>query len=149
MAGFGHAVRHNGARLDRRHPEDDEQRALFTWAGLQQLSDPPDPTHRKLSDYLIHIPNGGRRGRTEAARLKGLGVKAGVSDLLLPIVVGCFAGLWIEMKARGGKPTRDQVEWLERMDRCGYATAVAEGFDEARGIILRYLSGQVQPGEMV
>lgn len=52
------------------HPEDALQRAVA-----------------KLLDHLgwrwCHVPNGGKRGKTEAARLKGLGVKPGVPDVLI------------------------------------------------------------------
>lgn len=35
--------------------------------------------------WLMHIPNGGKRNISEAAKFKKMGVKAGVADLLLPV----------------------------------------------------------------
>src|SRR5215467_2588651 len=49
--------------------------------------------------FFLHIPNGGLRLRSEAARLKGLGTRAGAPDLIL-IHEGRVYGL--ELKAPGG-----------------------------------------------
>ena len=46
-----------------------------------------------------HTPNGGARGKTEAARFVGLGVKAGIPDLVI-IMGGEIYGL--ELKADKG-----------------------------------------------
>jgi len=88
---------------------------------------------------IIHIPNGGLRSRSEAARLKAMGVRSGVSDLFLPVPVPPHAGLWIEMKAQGGAVAPKQDEWLDLMRSSGYAAFVAVGADEAIALIKDYL----------
>lgn len=88
---------------------------------------------------LYHIPNGGRRDRAEAARLKAEGVKAGVPDLCLPVARGGWHGLYIELKVPGNRPTQNQREWLEQLRGQGYAAVVCYGFDEARRAIEEYL----------
>lgn len=51
--------------------EGEEQAALFRWAQFQSGKYPE-------LDLMFHIPNGGKRGKAEAARFKAEGVKAGV-----------------------------------------------------------------------
>lgn len=124
----------------RNRPEDEAQRALVKWAGLQRLSDPPDRSRPMVGDYLLHIPNGGKRTRIEAAILQGLGVKAGVSDLFLALPRGHYAGLWIELKSDGGRLTGAQRQWLEQMAAAGYQAASLCGWENAATFIQRYLS---------
>jgi hypothetical protein len=93
----------------------------------------------KIGDYLIAIPNGGRRGEVEAAILKAEGVKAGVSDLFLAVPMNGFHGLWIEMKIKPNKVTESQIAWITRMAGVGYAAIVCWSCDEARLAILDYL----------
>lgn len=113
-----------------RHPEDDEARALWQWAQLYPV----------LREYLAHVPNGGKRNAREAARMKGMGVRPGVSDYVLPVPRGAFMGLWLELKADKNRPTADQRKWLDKMQHQGYAAYWATGFDEARAIFRWYLA---------
>lgn len=93
---------------------------------------------------LIHIPNGGsRKNAYEGWRLKEQGVRAGVSDLLLPVARGGFFGLWIEFKAA---PPNDAVvsdsqkDWVELMRAQGYRAEVCRGVQEALSVLKHYLS---------
>lgn len=115
-----------------RHIEDDHQAALIRWANLQARARP------ELA-LLLHVPNGGKRNIREAARLKAQGVRAGVPDLLLPVARGGLHGLWIEMKAPGGRLSPAQREWLDVLGKQGYRTAVCHGWSMARDEILDYL----------
>ena len=75
-----------------------------------------------------HTPNGGRRGRVEGAIFKSLGVRAGVSDLILAYQNKFFA---LELKAEGGRATKEQLAFLQDIDRAGAYTALIEGLDAA------------------
>lgn len=88
---------------------------------------------------LIAIPNGGYRNAREAARLKRMGVRAGVSDYLLPVFCWKTPGLWLELKAGKNKATPEQLKWLRLMQEQGYATAVCTGWVEAARAISSYL----------
>jgi hypothetical protein len=89
-----------------------------------------------------HTPNGallgGKRSRKginiQGSILKGLGVRAGVSDILV-LHDGRFFAL--ELKAPGGSATEEQLEFLSDVAKAGGFTGVAEGVDEA----LRALEG--------
>lgn len=90
-------------------------------------------------DLLYHIPNGGSRNKIEAANLKKQGVRAGVPDLCLPVARGEYHGLYVEMKYGENKPTQKQKEWLEKLTKQGYKTAVAYSCDAAEDILLKYI----------
>jgi hypothetical protein len=115
------------------HQEDSEQIALIHLATLCVIDG------KRISDYLFAIPNGGKRSKTEAARMKKMGVKPGVSDLLLPIPRKGFHGLWIELKAKKGKPTKEQLEWLDKMTAEGYAAVLCYGCLSAIKTIEQYM----------
>lgn len=109
-----------------------EQEALFTWANYQLGTFPE-------LELLYHVPNGGRRNKYEAAKLKRQGVKPGVPDIVLPVPRAEFHGLYIELKYGDNKPTKDQKKWLERLKEQGYKAITCYGWREAAGEIEKYL----------
>lgn len=115
-----------------KHYEDAEQAALFEWAAYY-------PELR----WLFSIPNGGNRNIREAKRLVKQGVKAGVSDVFLPIPRRPYSGLFIEMKrskADGrSKITQDQGDFMMAMTHQKYKCVVCYGFVEATNAIKDYL----------
>ena len=113
--------------------EDEEQIWLFSWAELNMGRFP----ELKL---MHHIPNGGKRSKSEASRFKAMGVKAGVSDIFLPVSRGGYHGLYIELKAKDGRPTKEQKDFIAAVEQEGYFAVVAYGGEEASKIIERYLS---------
>ena len=114
--------------------EGEEQARLFSWAEMQSYF------HPELR-LLFHIPNGGLRSKTEAARFQKEGVKSGVPDLLLPVPNGHWAGLFIELKRReGGRVSPEQKAWIEALRSQGYAAEVAHGWEEAAELITGYLA---------
>ena len=113
--------------------EDEEQMQVVEWA---TLSEGRWPELR----WLYHTPNGGKRGKAEAARFKRMGVKAGVPDLFLPVPCGQYHGLYIEMKRqKGGKLSRDQREWIDGLRRNGYRVWRCNGAKEAIDVLEAYM----------
>jgi hypothetical protein len=85
--------------------------------------------------------NGGRRNLLEAIKFKRMGVSAGFPDIEVPLPSGPFHGLYIEMKRqKGGRLSDNQLEWLSYLRDKGYMAEVAKGFEEAKEIVLHYLS---------
>lgn len=113
--------------------EDDEQMALCAWARLHEH------THPELA-WLFHVANGGSRHPLEAKKLKFLGVRPGVFDLLLLCPRGPYMGLAIEMKSRTGKPTKEQLRFYVEVRKQGYHAVIAYGFEQARAALLAYLA---------
>lgn len=117
--------------------EDEEQMQIFQWAMYQRGK------HQELA-LLFHIPNGGKRGKAEAARFKAMGVKSGVPDLYLPAAHGGYHGLFIELKRRrGGQVSGDQKEWIAALQESGYCVRVCRGSEEAICMLLEYIEGRI------
>jgi hypothetical protein len=111
----------SGARR-RRSPETAIQRAVF-----QHLRARGAP-----GLFAFHPANGGYRKPVEAAILKGLGVVAGVPDIIAIHNGGVFA---LELKAPGGRITETQFATIAAMEAAGAFTAVAEGLDRALAVL--------------
>lgn len=103
--------------------------------------------------WMFHIPNGGSRGNgrdamIRGAQLKAQGVKAGVCDIMLPVVRGKWAGLFIEMKkpdqrsvtgkGKGGVKS-DQKEFGDFVSNQGYGYTVCYSWEEAARVVEGYL----------
>ena len=112
--------------------EADEQEALFRWAAWAEAQHP----ELKL---LFHIPNGGKRDKVTAARLKSQGVKSGVPDVFLPVARHGKHGLWIELKVPGGSASMNQCQWIGDLKEQGYDAWICYGWEDAKGVIEAYL----------
>lgn len=122
------------------HLEHQHQVALILWAYRARLPESADvEPGSRVGDFLLAIPNGGRRDVREAQRLKAEGVKPGVSDLLLPLRRHGYAGLWTELKAPGKKPTDLQWAWIDRMRRAGYMAEYRDNWPDAAALIAAYV----------
>jgi len=116
--------------------EEEEQVALFSWAQLMSGKYPE-------LELMYHIPNGGKRGKAEAARLKAQGVKAGVPDICLPVARGGYHGLYIELKrVQGGRVSAEQKEWIPKLQRQGYLAVICCGWSAAANAIIGYMKGE-------
>lgn len=131
-----------------KHLEHQHQVALIQWACRTRLPAAADITPGStIADYLLSIPNGGKRSSPrEGARLKAEGVKAGVSDLLLPLRRHKAAGLWLEMKAPGNTPTKLQSEWIDRMELAGYCATWRDSWTSAAALIAWYVGVKAPVG---
>jgi hypothetical protein len=118
-----------------------DQKALIDWCKAMSGKYPE-------LDLMYHIPNEGKRTKTFAALLIELGLKKGVPDLCLPVPRGKWHGLYIEMKAAGGKPTVEQNQWLCKLRAQGYRCIVAWSFDYAKDFIEWYINIKENDNEM-
>lgn len=113
--------------------EHDEQVALFEWAAWQGAP----------VSLMFAIPNGGKRHISVARRLKAEGVKAGVPDIFLPVAVGQYHGLFIELKTKKGRLSDAQREVRLNLLDGGYCAVVARGVDHAIALVKGYLKGEL------
>ena len=126
------------ARVKKPHPtEAQEQMALFEWAAVMR------GRYSEL-DLLFHITNEGTKSAARGAQLKRLGLKAGVPDLLLPVARGGYHGLFIEMKSEVGRPSAEQLIWIEHLRQQGYVAIIAHGWSEAATALEAYLNGNTK-----
>jgi hypothetical protein len=117
----------------RRRPEEGLQRQVMAHVDSRSAR----------GTFVFHVGNGGKRPRIEAAILKGLGVRAGVPDLIC-IKAGQVCAL--ELKAPKGRLSRDQHETIAALKAAGACVEVASSLDDALGHLERWgiLRGQTQ-----
>ena len=113
--------------------EGTEQVALMRWLQC-----------RFQAAYAVtwHTPNGGRRDKVTAAKLKAQGVKAGIPDLQLAMARGGYFGLFIEFKAtppHDAEVSKSQKDMLAKLQGQGYLAIVCRGMNEAMAQIGAYL----------
>lgn len=89
-------------------------------------------THPELR--IFSIPNGGKRGKAEALRLKVEGLSPGVPDLYVPAL-----RLWIEMKAPGGRVSAEQADWHAYLRGIGDRVEVCWSKEEAIAACARHI----------
>lgn len=75
----------------------------------------------------------------ELVKLKRMGVKAGVPDLVLPVPRGGYAGAYIEMKVGKNTTTEKQREWGKRLKEQGYYVKVCYSAREVEEVLEKYL----------
>jgi hypothetical protein len=86
-----------------------------------------------------HTPNGELRDKRHAAKLKAMGTRPGVADLMflfhdtaeVPV-------LFLELKARNGKLSDNQEHFRNRVRALGYAYEWTDSFDDAVRILRKY-----------
>lgn len=57
-------------------------------------------------------------------------IKKGLPDIVIPVSRKGFHGLYIELKTDEGKPTKEQVEFVKRLNEEGYLACFSYGFKE-------------------
>lgn len=77
---------------------------------------------------VVHIPNGGQRHPVVAAKLKAMGTRAGVLDLLFILPNGRVH--WVEMKTKGGRVSDNQKAFMGLLDNRGHTHEVCWSQDE-------------------
>jgi hypothetical protein len=82
--------------------------------------------------FAFHPANGGYRKPVEAKILQGLGVRAGVPDIIAIHQGRCYA---LEIKAEGGRATPKQLEAIAAMEVAGAYCCIAEGLDRAIAVL--------------
>lgn len=111
------------------HPGSDQseswhQRQLIQWC--KQF---------EWGQFLFHIPN------ERQQRMMALGVRPGVPDLMLPIPMQGYHGLFIELKKPGGKVSEYQKKWNAALNEAGYLAVYCYGWEDAADVLVRYMGG--------
>jgi len=113
--------------------EHQAQCALIQWAALNLKKYP------ELAS-LYAVPNAGKRSLRMGARMKAEGLRAGVPDLCLPVPRNGYGSLYIELKVKGGRVTELQTIWINRLRHWGNRVEVCYGWQEARDVLIDYLT---------
>ncbi len=138
----GYTARQNGNRYiaSQTPTEAQEQAFLFDWIDANS-------SRVFALKWAFHSANGEYRHPATAAKLKTMGVRPGVPDILLPYHVydagvdKLYTGLAIELKRsdHSNKPTPEQEQWLLWLDSQDWRCVVCYGAQEAIGVICEYL----------
>lgn len=113
--------------------EYEHQVALFMWIALNKNVYPE-------LELLFSIKNEEKSGSAlVGSRFKASGVKKGTSDLFLPVARKNCHGLFIEMKRPGGKASKEQLEFGDKMQLQGYGFAVCDSWEKAKNVLVEYL----------
>ncbi len=134
----GSTVRLGGKRRKQNTNTQEEealQRACFIWLDLASGTN-------EILSYAFHPANGGKRSKGEAGKLKAMGVKKGVPDILLPMPWRGYSGLAVELKSQEGKLTPEQADWLDQAKQGGYLTAVCRDLECFIAVAKNFLAGK-------
>lgn len=95
--------------------------------------------HALVASLLLAIPNGGKRSKATAGKLKAEGVLVGVADLFLALPRQGAHGLWIEMKTSTGRQSPEQRAFQQRVTAEGYAYVVSRSLEDFQTTLNAYL----------
>lgn len=95
---------------------------------------------------LAAMPNGGKRQRGAAGRIRAEGGKKGYPDIFLDAARGKYHGCRIEMKSpedrdlcrSAGTLRQEQISYLQRLTDAGYYCSVCYGHEDAIAVIQNY-----------
>jgi hypothetical protein len=121
-------------KIKRNNDEDHEQMRFNMWF---------DKFLWKKGCRWFHPPNGGGRTMTEGVKLKAMGVKRGVPDIIVPMSRKGRHGLVIELKRVDGVASdvrSEQKEWLTWFGEQGWETHVCFGFEAAKKVVEAYFA---------
>lgn len=89
---------------------------------------------------FFHVPNEGKRTKFERFKAKVLGIKSGVSDLIIIEPNRDFNGLAIELKVGTNTPTLNQKKFLQDAETKRFKSKVIKSFDAFKEFIDFYMS---------
>jgi len=111
----------------------------------------------KRETKIIQTKKGTSKYCSEGARLKKMGVLAGELDIFISLINSAvidnefkvYGGLYVEVKAPGGKLTKEQKRIIKIREASGYKVNVCFAVDEAMAAIKEYMENAVLPNIIV
>lgn len=94
--------------------------------------------HADIYDLTAAIPNGGKRHKKTAGRMKAEGQKSGYMDLTLDAARGIYHGFRCEVKTDKGKPSPPQLDYASKLRKQGYCVVFAYGYDAVVRALIDY-----------
>jgi len=99
----------------------------------------------RYPDALWSATAGGlRTSYSQAKRMKAMGLRRGVPDLLIFEPRGRYHGLAIEMKREsGGVLSAEQKWWIDELNKRGYKAVICRGYADAISQIDDYFADAI------
>ena len=116
------------SRSSHRHLESQIQRQMVGWFRLQ---------YPHL--VIAAIPNGGQRSKVEASIMKGEGVLAGFSDL---IIIASGNVLFVEVKTKDGRQSEPQKKFQSDVERLGFQYTVCRSLKDFQLTVEKWLKSK-------
>lgn len=110
--------------------EEDIQKSCINWFDL---------VHCPLSQLMFHVANEDRQSARKGHRYRLLGVRSGVSDLVLLVPNRHHHGLCIEMKTLAGTQRKTQKEFQKKVEKQGYKYVICRSLDDFMREVDEYL----------
>lgn len=122
---------------ERNYPEWNEQKALIDVAQMHV-------GRFGVLTGLFHCPNEAKRTRAQHGMLMAVGMRPGVSDLLLPRSRRGYLGLAIEMKAPGRitSLTKEQLQFLVQQRAEGWLCCSCDNAAAGWALLHWYATGE-------
>ncbi len=86
-----------------------------------------------------HVANERQTSRARGGKLKAMGVKKGVPDILVFEPRGQCPGMAIELKVGRNKPTQEQEGWLKALQQRGWECQLVYTLDHFIELVDNYL----------
>jgi hypothetical protein len=112
--------------------EDQLQRAVMNYIEMQYPG-----------TIYTHPMNEGKRTPFEQYKMKYLGAKPGIPDLLIFTPNANRGGLALELKYKYNKPTPNQKKWLKWLENCNWAVDWHNNFDDCINTINKYFNNEI------
>ena len=91
---------------------------------------------------FTHVANEGKRTPFEQYKMKYLGTKPGIPDIMIFDSNKTNNGLAIELKAGYNKPTLNQKKWLKSLENKNWLAVWSNNLDECIEIIDKYFNNK-------
>jgi hypothetical protein len=89
-----------------------------------------------------HISNEGKRSPFERYKMKFLGAKAGIPDVMIFNSNKKYNGLAIELKVGYNKPSDNQKKWLKDLKNSGWHTTWSNDIESVYKLIDNYFNDE-------
>ncbi len=89
-----------------------------------------------------HVANEGKRTPFEQFKMKFLGTKAGIPDILIFTSNKQYSGLAIELKTGYNKPTQNQQNWLGMLNDNNWLACWHNDYDKCISTIKTYFNNK-------
>lgn len=117
--------------LSKLKPEQRLQIGVLRWV---------DATFPEIAHLVMASAGGVRTSMSQAVKMKSMGYRKGTPDIFVAVPKGGRHGLFLELKAIGGKASPEQKIMLANLQAQGYAAAVVVGFEQVKATLTAYLS---------
>jgi hypothetical protein len=117
-------------------PEELQMMAFFDYCKVME-------NRHKAWKLAYHIPNERKASIQRRITMARCGVKKGMPDICIPVPNDKYASLYIEMKVKPNKPSKEQLELLKELYSAGSYSCIAWSAEEAISVVNKYLENKL------